>query len=343
MCIRDRYNLQGWEDEIYEQRMKISPRLGISYPVTDRSKLFFSYGHFYQLPGYDHFYEMPTQASAAGRLLGNPNLDYEKTVAYELGVAYAPKDVLTLTFSGYYKDIYNLLNTSRHRLGLTSPITQDVYKNLDYARSRGLELQVDKHYANYWTLSLNYQYSYAYGKSSSNRSGYDALFEESAIPLRDLPLDWDVRHRVNLVLDLRARRGDHPTLFGLKLPDDWGINLLWQWHSGFPYTPDTKNPWVPKGMGQKGWELTNYLRMPKYSRIDLKINKNFTIYDFDLGLFVQIDNILNRRNVLEVSSETGLPNDSTIEDGWGNGTDHDQNPEHWSRGRVIDIGFEVNF
>ncbi len=337
------YNLEGWEDELYTARVKVSPRLGISYPITDRSKLFFSYGHFYQLPGYDYYYQTPTQAAAAGRILGNPNLDYEKTVSYELGVAYAPTKFLTLTLSGYYKDIYNLLNTSRHRLGLTSPIVQDVYKNLDYGRSRGLELQIDKHYNNYWTLSFNYQFAYAYGKSSSNRSGYDARFDETAIPLRDMPLDWDRRHTINAVLDLRVRKGEHPSLLGLRLPDNWGMNILWQWGSGFPYTPDKKNPWVPEIMGQKSWERTNYLRLPNYSRIDMKINKDFSFKNIELSIFTQIDNLTNRRNVLNVHKETGLPDDSTIEDGWGNGKDHDKAPGNWSSGRGIEIGFEISF
>jgi len=335
--------LQGWETDIFTTRLKISPRLGISYPITDRSKLFFSYGHFYQLPGYDYLYQTPTMGSSALRLLGNPNLDYEKTVSYELGVAYAPTDNLTLRMSGYYKDIFNLLNTSRHRLGLTSSISQDVYKNLDYGRSRGIEVQIDKHYSNYWTASINYQFAYAYGKSSSNRSGYDAVVDKTAIPLRDLPLDWDRRHMLNVSLDLHVRENEHPKIFGIKLPSAWGINLLWQWGSGFPYTPDKDNPFAKHLLSAKSWERTNALRLPAYSRVDLKANKDFTIKGVDLSFFIQVDNLTNRRNVLSVYKATGLPDDSDIKDGWGNGDDHDKNPGNWSAPRQIDIGVEISF
>lgn len=327
-------------DQVFKSKSKLSPRLGMSYPITDKSKLFFSYAHLYQLPGFDNFYQMPTQASRAGRLLGNPNLDYERTVIYELGVAYGLTRHLTLEFSGYYKDIYELLNTSHMKLG---PLEQDVYKNLDYARSRGIEFSVHKTYSQRYSVEANYQYSFSFGKSSSNRSGYDALFDQSAIPLQDLPLDWDQRHQINLVLDYRVKDKDNPVVFGLKLPDKWGINTIFQYGSGFPYTPSIKNPnWVPEP-GEKAWERENALRMPPNYSIDLKINKDFTIAKMDYSFYIWIENLTNRRNVSSVYSETGLPDDSDIDDGLGNGMDYDKSPANWSAQRNIKFGLAVSW
>ncbi|RKZ31261.1 hypothetical protein DRQ36_02670 [bacterium] len=325
-------------DEIYKSQSKISPRLGMSYPITDRSKLFFSYAHLYQLPGYDDFYQTPTQASRAGRLLGNPNLDYEKTVTYELGVAYGITDDWTIEFSGYYKDIYDLLNTTSMQIG---PLSQQVYKNVDYARSRGVELAITKAYSNRWMINANYQYSFAFGKSSSDRSGYDALFDQSAIPLQDLPLDWDQRHMINLVADYRVAEDDNPVVFGLKIPDKWGINLMFQYGSGFPYTPSARNPdWVAEP-GEKDWERENALRKPANYNIDLKFNKDFSFAGMDYSFILWIMNLTDRRNVLEVYAETGEPDRSTID--IEEGTDFESNPSHWSAPRNIKFGLEIKW
>ena len=327
-------------DEIYKTQSKISPRLGMSYPITDRAKLFFSYAHLYQLPGFDNFYQTPTQASRAGRLLGNPNLDFEKTVIYELGVGYGINDDWTVEFSGYYKDIYGLLNTSHTQVG---PLEQDVYENLDYARSRGLELSVSKAYSNRYVMEANYQYAFAFGKSSSNRSGYDALFDQSAIPLQDLPLNWDERHVISLVADYRVQEDDNPELFGLKLPDRWGVNMLFQYGSGFPYTPDPKNPnWDPQP-GEKAWERENALRKPAHYNLDLKFNKDFSFKGLDYTFYLWLDNVTNQRNVQTVYSETGEPDDADIDNGLGNGIDYAQNPTHWSSPRNIRFGLELSW
>ncbi|RKZ34562.1 hypothetical protein DRQ33_01890 [bacterium] len=337
--------LADWWDmnKVKTTDTKISPRLGMSYPITDKSKLFFSYGHFYQLPGFDNFYQTPTQGSRAGRLLGNPNLSYEKTVAYELGVAYGFAENWTVQFSGYYKDIYDLLNTSHARIGV---LEQDVYVNHDYARSRGVEFRLDKSLSNYWSLNANYSYSFAFGKSSSDRSGYDAQFEQTAIPLRDLPLDWDQRHLVNVVLDFRVRKDEHPKLFGLTLPDQWGINTVLTWGSGFPYTPSKYNPHYEIKVGEKAWERTNALRMPNQFNVDMKINKEFKIGRFKYSAYLQISNLTNYRNVLEVYSSTGEPDKSWIfynPDGSYElmGDDYAKDPTHWGPPTDIRLGINI--
>jgi outer membrane receptor protein involved in Fe transport len=327
-------------NSVFKSQSKISPRLGMSYPITDKSKLFFSYAHLYQLPGYDNFYQMPTQASNAGRLLGNPNLDYQKTVIYELGVAYGVSKDWTFEFSGYYKDIYGLLNTSHQQIG---PLQQDTYKNLDYARSRGVELSVHKGFANRYSIEANYQYSFAFGKSSSDRSGYDALFDKSAIPLQDLPLDWDQRHLINVVADYRVPEKDYPNLFGLKIPDKWGVNVVFHFGSGFPYTPDLKNRNWQAEAGEKAWERSNALRMPSSYNIDLRVNKDFTTFGMDYSFYIWIQNLTNARNVESVYSETGEPDDSDIDNGLGNGLDIDKNPTNWSAPRNIRVGLEISW
>ncbi|MCF6239272.1 MAG: TonB-dependent receptor, partial [Candidatus Marinimicrobia bacterium] len=54
----------------------LSPRLGISHPVTDSDVLYFNYGHFSQLPTFNYVYaKLRASAEATYQLFGNPNLN----------------------------------------------------------------------------------------------------------------------------------------------------------------------------------------------------------------------------------------------------------------------------
>ncbi len=62
-------------------KYKISPRFGISFPISIHTVIFFSYGHFNQLPELQFYYRDPY----TGGFTGNPHLDFEQTILYEFG------------------------------------------------------------------------------------------------------------------------------------------------------------------------------------------------------------------------------------------------------------------
>ncbi len=89
-------------------KARLSPRLGISHPISDNQSLFFSYGHFSKFPRPQFVYAKLNRTSVRSSLLvGNPDLNPETTVAYELGIRnqLSGNDVLTVT--AYYKDIFD--------------------------------------------------------------------------------------------------------------------------------------------------------------------------------------------------------------------------------------------
>ena len=116
---------------------QIAPRLGISHPITDRSKLYFNYGHFYQAPQYQYFFKSNTGNIIPGSFVGNPNLKYEKTVQYATGVQTQVTEDLSFNVEGYYKDIYGLISTLPEYI--VSGYALDRYVNLDYGRVRGFQ------------------------------------------------------------------------------------------------------------------------------------------------------------------------------------------------------------
>jgi outer membrane receptor protein involved in Fe transport len=332
-----------------DTRGKLSPRMGVSYPITDKAKIYFNYGHFYQLPELHFMYAQKTQGGSAIKLYGNYNLDYMKQVAYEMGVDYAISLNYKLTVSGFYKDYYGQLNTEQIKLG---PSTFEYYANTDYQRSRGLEMELNKRYGGYISGYINYQYAFAYGKSSAEVSNYYARAEAGDIPIEEFPLAWDVRHQITLNLDLRVPQDEHPRLFGYKLPDNWGINVVWQYGSGLPFTPDTKYPGLVLHLREA--PAPNSKRLPPNSNVDLRFNKDFQAWKINYSFLVWVENLFDKKNVLNVgtqnNSATGRPDteQNYLDEVWGEnvvyqGQEFDMNPLNYGQGRNIKLGLSINF
>jgi len=325
--------------DVIDSRGKLSPRIGVSYPITEKAKIYFNYGHFYQLPRYTNMYQRLGQLR--GRI-GNPNLDFEKTVQYEFGVRYNLSGDYVLDISGFYKDIFGIINTSPVYNPVTGASLYSEYVNNDYGRTRGFEIQLDKKYGNFISGYLSYTYAFAYGKASSETSNYDALVQNREIPIQEFPLDWDVRHAITLNFDLRISKADHPKLFGYSIPNDWGVNILWQWDSGFPFTPASTYPGLKMQPGEK--VLENSLRKPASSTVDVRVNKNFTMFNIDYSFELWIDNVLDSKNILEVHQSTGREDTNNNVNGViRGGNDYDQIPWWTDPGRNVRLGLTVNF
>jgi outer membrane receptor protein involved in Fe transport len=331
-----RESLQG--QNVFDSRNKFSPRVSFSFPISDKAKLYFNYGHFYQLPDRNRFYQRPTQASNAAGIIGNPNLDFEKTISYELGVQYSIAKGYVMDLSGFYKDYYGLLNSVREVYG---PITTDVYGNVDYARTRGLELQLEKRYGSFFAGSVEYQYSWAFGKNSDATADYYARFYRQQIPIQERPLDWDIRHQITLNGDLRAAKDHHPRFGIFKLPDDWSLNFVWQFKTGKPFTPSASYP----GLVLIGRDpLPNSKRMGFYSTVDLRLDKNFQVWKLNYSISLRAENLFDTKNVNSVYSSTGLAYTDVNANGQiVTGIPYDANPANYDPGRQLKLSLSMNF
>lgn len=328
--------------EDYEQagmtindRSKLSPRIGISYPITEKAKIYFNYGHFYQLPLYVNMYR---RLGFSTGIIGNPNLDYEKTVQYEFGVRQNLSGDYILDIAGFYKDIFGIINTQQVRFGV------DLYQyaNSDYGRTRGFEISIEKKYGDYVSGYASYTYAFAYGKASSELENYEALVDRREVPIQEFPLDWDIRHQVSLNFDLRVTRSDHPKLFGYTIPNDWGMNVLWQFFTGRPFTPGSGYPGQSLESGER--VLKNSMRNPSTSKVDLRFNKNFSFWSLEYSFELWVENLFDTENVVSVYSSTGRADTHNNANGIVRGdTDYYMDPTRYYPGRNIRFGFTVAF
>jgi len=310
----------------------LSPRVGFSHPITERDVLHFTYGHYFQTPEFNDMYSgSDYNLSGAYPTVGNPVLSAEETISYEVGVKHMFDDITMIDVTGYYKDITGLLDTQKNYY--TPLESYDLYINGDYGNVRGAEFNLLRRPSDFWSGSLNYTYSVAVGKSSDTRQNYIYAWANWIVPMKESPLNWDERHRVNAEFDFRIPRGEGPRISDSPVFEGFGLHVSWTYGSGFPYSPANQGTAQPDINGSRyPWTMSTIL----------KVNKTFWIGPVILDAYCQVNNLFNRHNIITLDP-TWYDAD---QDGDGE-PDNDptgqwSNPYVFSRPRIIrfGLGFE---
>ncbi|HEY6951633.1 MAG TPA: TonB-dependent receptor [Bacteroidota bacterium] len=302
---------------------QISPRIGISHPITERDKIHFYYGHFFQRPDFRYLYEnvMLNFRYTTNVDLGNPRLLPEKTVSYEIGWDHLFSDFLRMGLSGYFKDITNLVTATDFVIP-GSPDTYQAYENMDYANVRGIEVTFETLGIRPIGGMINYAYAFANGRSSSVFKGNNEI-----VPRRLDPLDWDVRHRFNGSLQIRSE----------GLVDEWigqaELNIVFRVQSGLPYTRNTRDVFPL-------FALRNDGRLPWTKNVDLRFRKSVNVATVDIAFLAEVRNVFNWKNVEFITGgRDGIVKFETTGD--PTGPYHD--PTAYSIPRVYRLGLEIQY
>ena len=304
-------------------RWQVSPRIGISHPITERDKIHFYYGHFFQRPDFRYLYENVNLdfRFSTNVDIGNPRLSPEKTVSYEVGWEHLFSDFIRFNATGYYKDITNLVVAADYSVVGASESYQ-VYSNQDYANVRGVELTLESVGPLPISGMINYTYAFANGRSSSVFKG-----NTEVIPRRLDPLDWDVRHRFNANIILRS--------YGAI--EDWlgeaELTFLVTVRSGYPYTTNTRDVFPL-------FTLRNDGRLPWYKNVDMRLRKTWLLSGIRLSLLGEVLNLFDWRNVSYIAG--GREGIATYEE-TGNPKGPYGDPQTYTRPRVYRLGFEIQF
>jgi outer membrane receptor protein involved in Fe transport len=272
-------------------KYRVSPRLGLSYPITDRIKFRFSYGHFFRNPDFSDLYQSQLPASELTRrgniVVGNPNMSAEKTIGYEMGFDAQLSDVFAFDFTAFYKDVFDL---SGVRNVPAVPMGYSQYYNVEYARIQGFEATLAKALSDYWSAKLSYTLTIAKGTASTSFTQYGS---EHPVQV-DYYLDQDQRHAVSFDLGLSFDR-----TFGFRPLRQFDASLLGQYASGLPYSP-TNLRGEPTGQ-------TNSARMPSTFSVNSRLSKSVSVGKIRFNLVCDIFNLLNNEVVVGVYAATGKP------------------------------------
>jgi outer membrane receptor protein involved in Fe transport len=342
-------------------KARLSPRLGISHPVSDNQTLFFSYGHFSKWPKPHFVYAKlsPANAQSSFQRFGNPNLDPETTVAYELGLRtqFTNDDVLTVT--AYYKDIFDYISTRTARITSARFATQRfiTYVNTDYARSRGLEVEFKKRIARWFNGSASFSYAIVTGKSSSADEGVLVLTGDLDETIKEEFVSWDRPFTASLSANFYIEKGN--PLFGLApgILDDINLYMRFFFQSGKRYTPAV----FTGNYSADGRPDYEFLRRERNTKVaddwmwmDLNLEKYFALGGLRFSVFMEINNVLDFKNSAIINPVTGkayeygdpIPNswnDPSYPDLQAPISPYPENPARYLTRRNVKFGVSLRF
>jgi outer membrane receptor protein involved in Fe transport len=317
-----------------ETKVHVAPRLGLSYQLGETALLRFSYGHFYQYPPYRDMYQNNSYIIAPTNYesyLGNPRVEPEMTVNYEIGLWQELNSYMDLEVALWYKDIYNL---STVNIQTTYNQTRyGLYGNKDYGNARGLEVKF-KARVQKFLAEMNYTLQYTRGNADNPRFTFNrAGNSQDPIPTL-IPMSWDQRHTVNLTLSYTVNH--------------WGVALLGWLGSGAAYTwsPIDQNPL------NRVYLLPNNSSKPGTFTMDFKFFYDLPVFNKNrVKLTLYVYNLFDNLNENVVNGNTGRTNQAIIRPQdrlgyWSDFSTYEQSiysPSNWSAPRQIKLGLGYFF
>jgi outer membrane receptor protein involved in Fe transport len=263
----------------------LSPRLGISHPITENSKLYFNYGHFQTEPGSAYRFRLQREANGLVTYIGNPNLTYERTISYELGYSQAMFGNLLFNVAAYYKDVADQPGWVYYQ-NVNNSIQYRRAANNNYEDIRGIEFTLTKPYGSWITGFLNYTYMV-------KSSGYFGLTKYYQDPnaqrdyLQSNPQQKRLHPRpylrVNLDLHTPSRWG--PNLMSIYPLSSWRLNLIGTYKTGSysTYNPDN----LPGIIDNVQWKDRYF--------IDMRLAKKVALKFSTMEIFLDVTNLLNTK------------------------------------------------
>ncbi len=289
----------------------VSPRFAVS-TVLSGATLVASYGRFSQAPDYQFLVDAAfDDTTRTGRFRrGNPNLGYEKASQYELSLRVRPKEELTLRVGVYFKRLTGLVASVP--LGVDPDST--IFGNSDAGTVRGAELLFERELRDGFGFRLAYTLQEAEATATDpfllNRFiVVDPITGDTTRPARaEFPLDFDQRHTLTAIARGKVPEGIGPAVAGVRPLAGLEGAVILRLASGLPFS-------MSDSTGDSLVGLPNGSRLPNASSLDLLVRRPIKLGGTTGGIYLDIRNLLNRRNIVAVRRDTGEPHadDSAIE------------------------------
>jgi outer membrane receptor protein involved in Fe transport len=251
-----------------------------------------------------------TLRSGMNVLKGNPDLEPETNLTYEIGVKVAVPWGGVASATLFSKQTENQVDTKTF-IPSNSRFAGDYgfaeYVNQDRAEAKGVEFRLEKDRGRV-TGGLSYVFMHARGISGSAEQGL--RYYQWGFPLtsRLAYLSWDQRHTLKADAVLRPGRG-------------WEAGVIAEFHSPRPYTyfpsrdgrvpDDPLAPFVP-----------NNRRMEAYRMLSLKVSKGVRVGAWGVDrivLYADSRNLMNWRNVAWMDASGRIGGELGDPGGYGTG------------------------
>ena len=292
----------------------ISPRLGISHPITENSKLYFNYGHFYSEPESSFRFRIQREYNGLVTHLGNPGLLNERTIAYEIGYAHSWNGLL-LNMAAYYKDVTDQVGWIYFE-DVRGSVSYSLAGNNNYADIRGLELTISKPRKKWISGFINYTYMV----NSTGYFGYTHNYQDPNKMRQYLQLNPYLEKpkpqpfaRINL--DFKSPGNFGPGFSGIHPLGSISLSLLYTYQAG---AFDTYNPNNIPG-------IQNNIQWKDNYNVDLRLIKRLSIGRNQIEFFLDVTNALNIKTLSPAGFSDYIDYIDYLESlkfNWEDGTEH---------------------
>ncbi|MBN2781372.1 MAG: carboxypeptidase-like regulatory domain-containing protein [Candidatus Marinimicrobia bacterium] len=285
----------------------LNPRIGISHPISVNSKLYFNYGHFSSMPTATYLYIVDRYGDGGNiQRLGNPELPFSKTIMYELGYEHSFFDRYLAKIAAFYNDTKNQ-ETWTSYIGLGSGKGKTNYslaESRSYRDVSGFELTLKK-MGTFVSGFVNYTYqlysSGAFGIPNVKQE-YEtnpALLEND---LKTNPVEYYPFPAPYARASLILKTPQGYSLGGLSpaLTGGWTVSMLASWNDG-GYSSRTAYSRVT--LPQDNTIFYPFEWKDTWS-CDLRASKVLSLNNFNVRIYLDIDNIFNIKN-LSTTGSTG--------------------------------------
>ena len=281
----------------------VSPRFAIS-TVLSGATVVASYGRFSQAPDYQFLVDAAfDDTTRTGRFRrGNPDLGFEQASQYELSVRVRPREAISVRAGVYLKRLTGLVASVP--LGVNPDST--VFGNSDAGTVRGAELLLERELRGGVGFRLAYTLQEAEATATDpfllNRLiVVDPITGDTTRPARaEFPLDFDQRHTFTAIVRGKVSEGAGPSVGGVRPFAGLEGAVIVRLASGLPFS-------LTDSTGDSLVGLPNGSRLPNTSSLDLLIRRSIRLGGATGGIYLDVRNVLDRRNVIAVRRDTGEP------------------------------------
>lgn len=268
-----RFDGNTYSDLMSNPLVQFSPRISASYLFNEHLSINANVGHYTKEPSYTSM----GYKDSNNVFVNKETLKYIHVNHYVLGLEFNTKAKIKASVEGFYKQYYNYPITLNEGISLAS-------KGNDFGAVGDEPLISDGKGRAYGIEAL-------FTANDIKKFNIYAVFtyfisEFTDIQGKYVSSSWDNR----FILNLTASR---------KFKYDWLVSARWRLIGGSPYTPideyvsSQRQIWDVRNQPYLDYTKFNTLRLGNYHQLDIRVDKEFAWKNFDITLYLDIQNVYN--------------------------------------------------